>query len=137
MGFGPGGLRAPCVFACAIRSLAIVITIVQSLLAQAACVRHTCLRAPCVAWPLLLPLFSLSLFLFPPSSAFDPLRGNSHVRNHFLSSKTIKITTTKISSSYAKIWGETNFQPREFPQSGSKVEDVIEKKKRERKNESQ
>ena len=30
-------------------------------LAQAACVRHACLRAPCVAWPLLLPLFSLSL----------------------------------------------------------------------------
>ena len=30
---------------------------------QAACVRHACLGAPCVAWPLLLPLFSLSLFL--------------------------------------------------------------------------
>ena len=27
-------------------------------LAQAACVRHACLRAPCVAWPLLLPSFS-------------------------------------------------------------------------------
>ena len=27
--FGPGGLRVPCVVACAIRSLAIVITIVQ------------------------------------------------------------------------------------------------------------
>ena len=32
-------------------------------LAQAACVRHACLRAPCVAWPLLSPLFSLSLSL--------------------------------------------------------------------------
>ena len=32
-------------------------------LAQAACVRHACLRAPCVAWPLLLPSFSL-FFLF-------------------------------------------------------------------------
>ena len=42
--FGPGGLRAPCVLACAMRSLAIVFTIVQS--------------------------FSLSFFLFPPSSAF-------------------------------------------------------------------
>ena len=31
-------------------------------LAQTACVRHACLRAPCVAWPLLLPLFSLSFF---------------------------------------------------------------------------
>ena len=29
---GPGGLRATCVLACAMRSLAIVITIVQSLL---------------------------------------------------------------------------------------------------------
>merc|ERR1739838_786783 len=39
---GPGGLRAPCVLACAMRSLAIVFTIVQSfsLLVQA------CLRAP-------------------------------------------------------------------------------------------
>ena len=33
------------------------------ILAQAACVRHACLRAPCVAWPLL-PSFSLSFFLF-------------------------------------------------------------------------
>ena len=28
-----------------------------------------------------------------------------------------------ISSSYAKISGETNFQPREFPRSGSKAKD--------------
>ena len=34
--FGPGGLRARCV-------------------------RHACLRAPCVAWPLLSPTFALSL----------------------------------------------------------------------------
>ena len=27
----------------------------SAILAQAACVRHACLRAPCVAWPLLLP----------------------------------------------------------------------------------
>ena len=51
------------------------------LLAQAACVRHACLRAPCVAWPLLLPSFSLSSFLFffffSPSFAFDPLQGIS------------------------------------------------------------
>ena len=48
--FGPGGLRAPCVLACAMRSLAIVITIVQS--------------------------FSPLLHLFfSPSFAFDPLRG--------------------------------------------------------------
>ena len=118
---GPGGLRAPCVLACAMHSLAIIFTVVQSfslslflrkkgdfsdvffafygqrsvtaaratrspwsialisypvdetfsnltwrlfsILAQAACVRHACLRAPCVAWPLLSPLFSLSFFL--------------------------------------------------------------------------
>ena len=36
----------------------------ENLLAQAACVRHACLRAPCVAWPLLLPSFSLSLSSF-------------------------------------------------------------------------
>ena len=34
----------------------------KCLLAQAACVRHVCLRAPCVAWPLLSPSFSLSYF---------------------------------------------------------------------------
>ena len=55
--FGPGGLRAPCVLACAMRSLAIVITIVQSFS----------------------PLFFLSVFCFWPTS------GNSHVRNNFLS----------------------------------------------------
>ena len=33
------------------------------ILDQAACVRHACLRAPCVAWPLLSPTFALSLSL--------------------------------------------------------------------------
>ena len=55
---GPGSLRAPCVLACAMRSLAIVFTIVQSFFLS----------------------FSLSFFFFPPSSAFDPLRGISRVR---------------------------------------------------------
>ena len=50
---GPGGLRAPCVLACAMRSLAIVITIVQSLF--------------------------LSFSFFSPFFAFE----NSHVRNNF------------------------------------------------------
>ena len=53
---GPGGLRAPCVLACAMRSLAIVFTNFRSL--------------------------SLS-FSLSPSFAFDPLRGISHVRNNF------------------------------------------------------
>ena len=57
----PGGLHATCVLACAMRSLAIVITIVQS--------------------------FFLSLFLsfsfFSPFFAFDPLWGNSQVLTNF------------------------------------------------------
>ena len=32
----------------------------KALLAQEACVHNACLRAPCVAWPLLSPSFSLS-----------------------------------------------------------------------------
>ena len=35
-----------------------------------------------------------------------------------------------LSSSYAKILGETNFHTREIPRSGSKAEDGEEKKKR-------
>ena len=35
-----------------------------------------------------------------------------------------------ISSSYAKILGETKFQPREFPRSGSKTKDVEREKER-------
>ena len=53
--FGPGGLRAPCVLACAMRSLAIVNTIVQS-------------------------FFLLSFFFSSPFFAFDPLQGISYVR---------------------------------------------------------
>ena len=44
---------------------------------------------------------------------------------------TKKIFFLNISSSYAKISGETNFQPREFPRRGSKAKDR-EKKKEER-----
>ena len=45
------------------------------------------LRAPCVAWPLLSPSFSLFSSSFfslslSPFFAFDPLRGNSRVRNN-------------------------------------------------------
>ena len=51
--------------------------------------------------------------------------------------KEIKITYKNIffkdiSASYAKIFGETNFQPREFPRSGSKAKDGKERRKRER-----
>ena len=46
-----------CVLACAMLSLAIVFTIVQSFGPGG-------LRAPCVAWPLLLPSFSLFFLLF-------------------------------------------------------------------------
>ena len=40
-----------------------------------------------------------------------------------------------ISSSYAKILGETNFQPREIPRSGSKAKDG-EERERKKKTES-
>ena len=33
-----------------------------------------------------------------------------------------------ISSSYAKMFGETNFQPREIPRSGSKAKDEKERR---------
>ena len=39
-----------------------------------------------------------------------------------------------ISSSYAKILGETNFHTREFPRSGSKAKDGEEKEKERKKN---
>ena len=45
-------------------------------LAQAACVRHACLRATCVACPLLLPSFSLSFFLSLSVLCFLPTSGN-------------------------------------------------------------
>ena len=35
-----------------------------------------------------------------------------------------------LSSSYAKIWGETNVHPRESPQSGSKAKDREREKER-------
>ena len=50
----------------------------------------------------------------------------SGTKNNYLK----KIFFLHIHSSYAKILGETNFQPREFPQSGSKAKDV--KKEREK-----
>ena len=37
-----------------------------------------------------------------------------------------------ISSSYAKIWGETKFQPLEFPRSGSKAINVEREREREK-----
>ena len=43
-----------------------------SKLAQAACVRHACLRAPCVAWPLLSPSFALLLLSFGPGGLRAP-----------------------------------------------------------------
>ena len=99
---GPGGLRVPPMvvvnldFVNFFNEWLVFFRIVShpntKPLAQAACVRHACLCAPCVGWPLLLPLFSLSFSLlaqaalrappevalqcvFSPSSAFDPLRG--------------------------------------------------------------
>ena len=41
-----------------------------------------------------------------------------------------------ISSSYAKILGETNFPPQEFPRSGSKAMSVERKKERKKEKKS-
>ena len=62
--FGPGGLRAPCVLACAMRSLAIVITIDRSssFWSRRACVPHTWWRTK-RSWPLFHLLF-LSFYAF-------------------------------------------------------------------------
>ena len=59
--FGPGGFACATRGDVAMRSLAIVITIVQSFFLS----------------------LSLFFFFFSLSSAFDPLRGISHVRNNF------------------------------------------------------
>ena len=69
--------------------------------------------------------------------------------SHLLCSITIDITLSNkkiksdilfrtegpVSSSYAKILGETNFQPSEIPRSGSKAKDGERKKEREREKE--
>ena len=74
--FGPGGLCAPCV---AWPLLSPTFTLSSFFLAQAACVRHACLRAP-----LLLPSFSLSSssFFWPRQLAcleyFSPFFAFTH-----------------------------------------------------------
>ena len=44
--------------------------------------------------------------------------------------KCAKISVFDIPSSYAKIWGETNFQPWEFPWSGSRAKKGEEKRRK-------
>ena len=61
--FGPGGFVCATHGVVAKRSLPLLLPTLALLLAQVACVRHACLRAPCVACPLLSPSFSLSLSL--------------------------------------------------------------------------
>ena len=57
-------------------------------------------------------------------------------RISFFLRKKNKITFfLHISSSYAKILGETNFHTREIPRGGSKAKDGEEEKKKERKTE--
>ena len=61
------------------------------------------------------------------------ISGNFRPENQlFFPVNKIKITTTTklhISSSYAKILGETHFQPWEIPRSGSKAKDGKEREK--------
>ena len=44
--------------------------------------------------------------------------------------RTLAVKRLHISSSYAKILGETNFQPREIPRSGSKAKNGEREKER-------
>ena len=84
--FGPGGLRAPCVLACAMRSLAIVFTIVQSFGPgglRAPCVLACAMRSLAIVFPIVQSLlFFFFFFFFPPFFVFYPLWGSSHVRNN-------------------------------------------------------
>ena len=57
-------------------------------------------------------------------AAWTNLIGISYVIIPFSSS-------SHISSNYAKIWGETNFHPREFPRNGSKAIGVEEREREE------
>ena len=79
--FGPCGLRAPCVLAYAMCSSAIVITIIHSFLAQAACVRHAYRprRLACAMCSLAIVItiiHSFSLFFSPSVFCFWPTLGN-------------------------------------------------------------
>ena len=62
-------------------------------------------------------------------------RKNARKSSFFVKKLKITIFFLQISSSSAKILGETNFQPPEFPQSGSKAKDGEKKRERERKTE--
>ena len=56
--------------------------------------------------------------------------------NHFFCKKSkLPFFLLHISSSYAKIWGETKFQPWEFPRSWSKAIEVDRKKKEDNREE--
>ena len=58
-------------------------------------------------------------------------RKNAEKSPFFVKKNYLKKYFLHIYSSYAKILGETNFQPREIPRSGSKVKDGKEKERRE------
>ena len=51
----------------------------------------------------------------------------SGVSPKWVESKRHNSNNFDISSSYAKLLGETNFHTREFPRSGSKAKDIIKK----------
>ena len=84
LSFGPGGLRWPWVLACAMRSLAIVITQYFGITGRYMHQKMNFLRPAFVHGRMGHPqsLEYLSFF-FSPFFAFDPLRGISHVRNNF------------------------------------------------------
>ena len=88
-------------------------------------------------WPVLLPTFGLSFSLSftsmlsgilpkvrsSPPSYFDITRRNMHKNKN-------SYFFLHISSSYAKILGKTNFQPREIPRSRSKAKNGKERERK-------
>ena len=116
---GPGSLHAPHEVAFAIRS-----------------------------WPLLLQLsvfLSLYVFCFWPTSGKLPRLKICFPQYFGITRRCIQLFFyiyhfnfffLHISSTYAKIWGETKFQHREFLWSGSKAKDVEREREREEERKS-
>ena len=59
-----------------------------------------------------------------------PYKVEKMLKNQLFFVKKLKLFVLHISSSYAKILGETNFHTREIPRSRSKAKDGEKKKKR-------
>ena len=124
--FSPGGLRAPCVLACPMRSLAIVITIVQSSLGPGGFMCATRGGVAMRSRPLLLPSFSLSFSFFLRLLLLTHF-GESPVRKQIFFFCIYLLVMPKY-------WVKNYFAHGRFPEVGQKQK-TEKKKKKERKTE--